>query len=68
MAEEHEKRRLIQRLRAEMVQATGRRYEGLDLDAMDAGSLRELARLLRDLDGERRADAERARMNPWRTP
>lgn len=45
---EHEKRRLIQWLRAELARATNR----IDLDELDVESLRERQRLLRDLDHE----------------
>jgi len=68
MAGEYDKRCLIQWLRAEMARAAGRAYPRLDLDALDMDSLRELQRLLRDLDSERRAAVQQARMTPWRTP
>lgn len=61
----HEKRRLAEWLRAELARATGRRYR-IDLDALDAESLRELQRLLRDLDHEKQAAVNRARLMPWR--
>jgi hypothetical protein len=61
---EHEKRRLVEWLRAELARATGRRYR-IDLDALDVQSLRELQRLLRDLDHERQAAVNRARLMPW---
>ena len=66
MAAEHDKRRLVEWLRAEMARATGRAYDRLKLDAFDVESLRELQRLLRDLDAERRMAVQRARMMPWR--
>ena len=65
MAGEYDKRRLVEWLRAEMARATGRSYR-VDLDALDVESLRELQRLLRDLDAERRMAVQRARMMPWR--
>lgn len=68
MAGEYDRRRLIEWLRAEMARATGRRYDRLNLDALDMESLRELQRLLRDLDAERRMAVQRARMMPWRMP
>ena len=68
MAGEYDKRRLIQWLRAEMARAAGRAYPRLDLDALDMDSLRELQRLLRDLDAERRMAVQRARLTPWRLP
>ena len=61
---EHEKRRLVEWLRAELAQATGRRYR-IDLDALDVESLRELQRMLRDLDHEKQAAVIRARLMPW---
>jgi len=67
MAGEHEKRRLVDWLRAEMTRQAGRRYL-IDLEALDIKSLRELQRLLRDLDAEKRMAAQRARIYPWRTP
>jgi len=68
MAADYDKRSLIQWLRAEMARAAGRAYPRLDLDALDLDSLRELQRLLRDLDAERRMAVQRARMMPWRMP
>jgi hypothetical protein len=59
-----EKRRLAEWLRAELARATGRRYR-IDLDALDVESLRELQRVLRDLDPERQAAVNRARLMPW---
>jgi hypothetical protein len=67
MAGEHEKRRLVDWLRAEITRQAGRRYL-IDLEALDIKSLRELQRLLRDLDDEKRMAAQRARIYPWRTP
>ena len=68
MAADYDKRSLIQWLRAEMARAAGRAYPRLDLDALDLDSLRDLQRLLRDLDAERRMAVQRARMMPWRMP
>ena len=67
MAGEHDKRRLVDGLRAEIQRATGRRYR-IDLEALDQDSLRELRRLLRDLEDERRRAVQQARMTPWRLP
>jgi hypothetical protein len=66
MTGDYEKRRLVEWLRAEMTRQAGRRYL-IDLEALDLKSLRELQRLLRDLDAEARMAAQRARMFPWRT-
>ena len=49
-----------------MARATGRRYR-IDLDALAVKSLRELQRLLRDLDHEKQAAVNHARMFPWRS-
>ncbi|PID38462.1 MAG: hypothetical protein CSA24_00015 [Deltaproteobacteria bacterium] len=67
MSTEYEKRRLVDWLRAEMTRQAGRRYL-IDLESLDLKSLRELQRLLRDLDDEARMAGRRARMFPWRTP
>jgi hypothetical protein len=67
MAGEHDKRRLVDGLRAEIQRATGRRYR-IDLEALAQESLRELRRLLRDLEDERRRAVQQARMTPWRLP
>jgi len=61
----YDKRRLTEWLRAETARATGRRYQ-IDFDALDVQSLRELVRLIRDLDHEKQAAVNRARMMPWR--
>jgi hypothetical protein len=55
---EHEKRRLVEWLRAETARATRHRYR-IGLDALDVESLRELQRLLRDLDHEKQAAVNR---------
>jgi hypothetical protein len=67
MTSEHEKRRLVDWIRAEINRQAGRRYL-IDFEALDLKSLRELQRLLRDVDDEKRMAAQRARMMPWRTP
>jgi len=61
---DYDKRRLIEWLRAATARATGR-YQ-IDFDALDVQSLRELVRLIRDLDHEKQAAVNRARMMPWR--
>jgi hypothetical protein len=67
MSIEHDKRRLIEWLRAETARATGRRH-AIKYEALDVDSLRELVRLIRDLEHERQAARNRARMMPWRMP
>ena len=67
MTSEHEKRRLVDWILAEINRQAGRRYL-IDFEALDLKSLRELQRLLRDLDAEKRMAAQRARIYPWRTP
>jgi hypothetical protein len=62
-----EKQQLIRWLRAEMSRQTGRTYDRIDLEAMSVEGLRDLQRLLRDLDAERRMAVQRVRMFPWRT-
>lgn len=56
---------MVEWLRAELARATGRRYR-IHLDPLDLESLRELQRLLRDLDHEKQAAVNRARLTPWR--
>lgn len=67
MGGEHDKRRLIDWIRAEVQRSTGRRYR-IDLESLDLESLRDLQRLLRDLDAEHQMAVQRARMLPWRAP
>ena len=68
MDNEHERRCLIQSLLANITRKTGRRYERLKLESMDTPSLRELQRLLRDIDTEHSMAIKRAQICPWRTP
>ena len=63
----YDKRRLIEWLRAETARATGRRYQ-IDFDSLDVQSLRELVRLVRDLEHEKQAAVKRSRMMPGRMP
>jgi hypothetical protein len=65
MSIEHDKRRLIEWLRAETARATGRRH-AIKFETLDVESLRELVRLVRDLEHEKQAAVNRARMTPWR--
>ena len=44
---------------------TGRRYQ-LGLEGMSLGALRDLQRLLRDLEHGKQAAARKAAMEPWR--
>jgi hypothetical protein len=61
------KPRLIQQILGAIARSSGRRY-AIDLDALDEPSLRELIRLLRDLDQEQMIKVRRARTSPWRHP
>jgi hypothetical protein len=45
--------------------ATGRRCS-IKLEALDDESLRELQRLLHDLDHEKQMAVQQARLQPWR--
>jgi hypothetical protein len=63
-AGDHERRQLVEWLRAEMARATGRSYR-IALDQLDRESLRELQRLLRDIDNERQAAVRDVRLYPW---
>ncbi len=56
---------LIRWLRAETARLTGRRYN-IQLEFLDAASLRDLQRLLRDLDHEKQMAVCNARLFPWR--
>ncbi|ACY13528.1 hypothetical protein [Haliangium ochraceum] len=60
-----DKARLIAQVRQEIARAVGRRYE-VAFDALDATSLWELSRLLRDLADEQRTAVRRAQRMPWR--
>lgn len=63
-ANDHRRKRLVEMVGREIARATGRRYQ-IDLAALDERSLRELQRLLRDLEAERQAAVRRARRFPW---
>jgi len=60
-----EKRQLIDRLCRDVARITGRRY-AVDYEALNAESLRELVRLVQDLEHDRKAAVNQARMMPWR--
>lgn len=62
---DYQRRRLVEWLSTEITRATGRRY-GIKLDTLDDESLRELERLLRDLDHEKQMAVQQARLQPWR--
>ncbi|MEP0841247.1 MAG: hypothetical protein HRF43_00885 [Phycisphaerae bacterium] len=62
---DHQRRRLVEWLVAEITRTTGRRYS-IKLEALDDESLRELQRLLRDLDHEKQMAVQQARLQPWR--
>ena len=64
MPDDHARLCTIRRLEAQLAR-TGRRYL-IDLNALDLDSLRELERLLRDLEYDRRRAVEQARVFPWR--
>jgi hypothetical protein len=59
------KQQLIRWIEAHIARATSRRYR-IQLDALDIESLREVQRLLRDLESEQRNAARRAQTMPWR--
>jgi hypothetical protein len=60
-----DKRQLVAQLRSAMHRLTGRDYR-IHSEELDAGSLRELLRFVRDVDSERTIAINRARINPWR--
>jgi hypothetical protein len=62
---DYQRRRLVEWLVAEISRATGRRYR-IQLEALEDESLRELQRLLRDLDHEKQRVVQQARLQPWR--
>lgn len=62
---DYQKRRLVEWLVAEITRTTCRRYS-IKLEALDDESLRELQRLLRDLDHEKQMAVQQARLQPWR--
>jgi len=61
----HADQQLIRWLRAEMARSTGKRYQ-IKLELLDSTSLRDLQRLLRDLDHEKQMAVRNARLFPWR--
>lgn len=61
---DYERMRLIRQVEGTLAR-TGRTYK-IALDKLDASSVREVLRLLRDLEQDRDAAVRRARMEPWR--
>jgi hypothetical protein len=62
---DYQRRRLVEWVIAEVTRTTGRRY-AIKLETLDDESLRELQRLLRDLDHEKQTAVQQARLQPWR--
>lgn len=62
---DYQRRRLVEWLVAEISRSTGRRYR-IQFEALDDESLRELQRLLRDLEHEKQMAVQQARLQPWR--
>jgi hypothetical protein len=60
-------RQLVAAINSMIARATSRRY-AIALDLLDDSSLRELMRLLRDLEEESRMAARRAQLQSWRRP
>ena len=61
---DYERMRLVRQVEGTLAR-TGRIY-GVALEKLDTTSLREVLRLLRDLEQDRDAAVRRARMEPWR--
>jgi hypothetical protein len=61
---DYERMRLVRQVEGTLAR-TGRTYR-IGLDKLDAASLREVLRLLRDLEHDRDAAVRRARTEPWR--
>mgnify|MGYP000339064886 CR=1 FL=1 len=62
---DYQRRRLVEWLTAEVNRQVGRRCQ-VAWEALDGESLRELQRLLRDLDHEKQMAVKQARLQPWR--
>jgi hypothetical protein len=60
-----ERRQLIDWLRRETAMTMGRRYR-VDYEVLDTESLRELVRLLRDMESAKEAAVNQVRRTPWR--
>jgi len=65
MNNERAKRDFIRWIETEISRTTGRRYR-IDLNALDLQSLRDVQRLLRDLDSEKTQAINKAKFLPWR--
>ncbi len=61
---DYERMRLVRQVEGTLAR-TGRMYK-IALDKLEVQSLREVLRLLRDLDQDRDAAVRRARIEPWR--
>jgi len=61
----YQRRRLVEWLVAEITRTTGRRCR-IQLEALDDERLREIQRLLGDLDHEKQMAVQQARLQPWR--
>lgn len=64
---DYQKRRLIEWITAEVTRQVGRRYH-VAWEALDDRSLREIQRLLRDLEHEKQMAVQQVRLCPWRMP
>ena len=62
-----EQGQLVRQIQAEIARSTGRTYQ-IRLGSLDPQSLREVKRLLQDLENERQMAIQRARLTPWRAP
>ncbi|MFH2006671.1 MAG: hypothetical protein ABI333_08815 [bacterium] len=62
---DHQKQQLIRWIQTEVARSLGRRY-AVKLELLDAASLRDLQRILRDLDHEKQMAVRNAEVFPWR--
>jgi len=65
MSDDAANRQFIAAINGQIATLSGRRY-AIKLEALDAASLRELLRLLRDLEYEKMSAVRRAKTMPWR--
>lgn len=61
---DYQKRRLIEWITSEVTRQVGRRYQ-VAWEALDDRSLREIQRLMRDLETEKDNAVRQARLFPW---